>query len=722
MIGVRASDNAAVRAPKTRGSRAMAHAPMQTSTTTQFHRPSAVSGSAPWMLGETLIAPLFILLLLTGVTLYAWKYKIAEERAQTIDNTLLLRAEVAKRIERIIDDAIRPMRRLAREFDGSPAIERRDFQDSAASVPQVIPQNSIVALVDARGQTLREWNATPGEVVATTNPSKLDPAIGWESGIAHARSTRNPMAIEAPFEHEDPNLLYVILPMSTEAGDSGPAAMVAQLDLRSMLTDLLSPSMAARYRLILSDPSDHSRVKQGDESASIWIQALEPPEPIRILDATWKLRLVPGSAFNHHPPFGEPVWILIVGGTVSALATGTVLQTMLHRRRDRQRTGEHLAAVQALNEVSAALTASPDAGSPVLDQLAAELQRFLRMPMAAVLLLEPDNRNLRIVYSSGADQPLQPLWDLDRLPSTRQAIETGESLLIPDVDRAAPGIDVSPIRPYGIRAIFVMPMVVNGRPLGLIVLCDRVRHRLSDLEARMARLWTAQAAVILAQRRLYEQLRQQVERNELLLRELNHRVKNNLAGIYGLLVMDQPALSPDARRWVDRVVARVETMTRAHELFSGGVPTVGLEDLVHKTLASIHAIKPPGVRVQVDVAQVQAPLSTDRAVTLAIVLNELCYNSLIHGVGANGTLTVRGRHAANERIAIEIIDERGNNGEGGNPSEGVMRSTGVGLSLVQALVGRELRGELSITETATGGTRATVEFPATTNTSTGVHP
>jgi two-component sensor histidine kinase len=124
--------------------------------------------------------------------------------------------------------------------------------------------------------------------------------------------------------------------------------------------------------------------------------------------------------------------------------------------------------------------------------------------------------------------------------------------------------------------------------------------------------------------------------------------------------------------------------------------------------------------MEVDVAALgQAALATDRAVTLAIVLNELCYNSIVHGVGRDGTLTVRGRTTANPGMAaIDVIDTGGNQNGNANGGSGSNRgpapgaSSGIGLSLVRQLVGRELQGTLSI-ETAAdgGGTVATVHFP-----------
>jgi two-component sensor histidine kinase len=123
----------------------------------------------------------------------------------------------------------------------------------------------------------------------------------------------------------------------------------------------------------------------------------------------------------------------------------------------------------------------------------------------------------------------------------------------------------------------------------------------------------------------------------------------------------------------------------------------------------------------------RATLGAEQAVALAMVLNELCYNAMIHGLGKGGTLTIRARdgtHAgesSGHRVVIEVADDGSgccDAGEGSSqncapaalksPSE---RGTGYGLELVQGLVGRELRGTFVLRPQDSGGTVAIVEFP-----------
>src|SRR5678815_1584982 len=85
------------------------------------------------------------------------------------------------------------------------------------------------------------------------------------------------------------------------------------------------------------------------------------------------------------------------------------------------------------------------------------------------------------------------------------------------------------------------------------------------------------------------------------------------------------------------------TMARAHDLFSGGIEQVNLQQLVQQVLPSLSVLTPPGVTVKVNIGELDVTFDTSRAVSLAMVLHELCTNALVHGLGGRGTLSINGR-------------------------------------------------------------------------------
>ena len=236
-------------------------------------------------------------------------------------------------------------------------------------------------------------------------------------------------------------------------------------------------------------------------------------------------------------------------------------------------------------------------------------------------------------------------------------------------------------------------------------------------QVKLAELFAARAAVAVQNFRLLEQTRADAQTKAILLRELNHRVKNNLAGIIGLLSTAPPELPADCRQWLDRVTDRIDAMAHVHELFVNGVTAVGLPELIRSSVAAVLAIRPPGVVVQFELAGQEIQLRSDRAITLAMVMHELCFNALRHGVGESGTITIQSRVELDGRIRIDVMDDGGlSSRENCNQDDSVIATvkqvtqgkSGIGLSLVRGLVGRELRGEFQLQTRLDGGTTATI--------------
>jgi two-component sensor histidine kinase len=278
----------------------------------------------------------------------------------------------------------------------------------------------------------------------------------------------------------------------------------------------------------------------------------------------------------------------------------------------------------------------------------------------------------------------------------------------------------------------------NGKPQGVFTIIRQAPGKFTRDQLDLARVFAARVSDAVEHARLDEQTRRDAEAKAILLRELNHRVKNNLAGIVALLRLDEPANLPaGVRQWLGRVVDRVTTMSRTHDLFAGGIEHVPVGDLIEQTLMSLSVVKPERATVR---TQMQSPdaaavrLRTDRAVTLAMVLHELGYNALAHGVarrsdGGAGTVTIavaRNDDSAAPspapslpRLSITITDDGPGIAEAGvetEPARDKDLTHGQGLVLVRGLVERELRGRFALGPAAAGdaGAIAVLEFPLLT--------
>ncbi len=292
-----------------------------------------------------------------------------------------------------------------------------------------------------------------------------------------------------------------------------------------------------------------------------------------------------------------------------------------------------------------------------------------------------------------------------------RTLERREPMVVDDA-RTDPGVPRIFREMFQIGSIAYFPLLrTDGVPLGLLIL---VRHKPGSFDPaglETAHVFSTRAASAIENAQLLDQTRRDAATKAMLLRELNHRVKNNLAGIVALLSMGQPEMPSSARRWLDRVTDRVRVMAGAHQLFVGDAESVPLATLVERMLSSLAVARPIGAAVCVDFgADQHVELRTEQAISLAMVLHELCYNAIVHGLGeAPGTVTLRTRPAGEGRLAIDVVDTGRGIPDNADTSGG--NGTGIGLELVRGLVGRELRGTFSLGPASAGGTIATVEFP-----------
>jgi two-component sensor histidine kinase len=380
---------------------------------------------------------------------------------------------------------------------------------------------------------------------------------------------------------------------------------------------------------------------------------------------------------------------------------------------------------EALSAANAAIKAH-DAIEDSLAQIVRLVPAALGTDLCGLTLLEGPNRE-SVLAAVSPPYEKHVGTRIESSPLSEEAFETRKPLIIPDArtdSRLHPAWRDAPF----IRSILYIPMFrSDGQAMGILALARKQTGTFSQEQIELGQNFSALTALAVDNARLLEQTREDAATKSVLLRELNHRVKNNLTGIVALLELNRPPMPADVRHWLDRLTSRVRSMAGAHQLFTGRVERVSLDSLVPSVLAACMVNKAPGVRVQTELQVAELTLDPEQAVALAMVLNELCYNAMIHGLRDGGTLTIRARDgtqsegSSQHRVVIDVADDgsgccdaAGASSESCAPAALVgasNRGTGHGLELVEGLVTRELRGTFALRPGPGGGTVATVEFP-----------
>ncbi|NOX56701.1 MAG: PAS domain S-box protein [Planctomycetes bacterium] len=290
----------------------------------------------------------------------------------------------------------------------------------------------------------------------------------------------------------------------------------------------------------------------------------------------------------------------------------------------------------------------------------------------------------------------------------------------------------------GLKSFAALPLVTGGKVIGVLgvasrterdfrrdsdflqtlaqavsvglqnsLLHERQRRYAEELEAANRELSRQIAEREEAQKRLSSALQQKV----LLLREVHHRVKNNLQIISSLLRLQTRQAGVTAGdEVIEKSQIRIRAIALVHELLyrSSDLAHVDLMRYLSKLVEQLRQVY--GIessRVECHIEGVPVLLTIDQAVPVALVLNELVSNSFRHAFpqGRSGQITVTVQRDEDQFAEITVRD----NGTSLQRDFDLEKMSGLGLQLVSDLVHKQLRGSLTIE--SNGGTRFVVRFP-----------
>ncbi|MBP3812801.1 MAG: hypothetical protein J6E49_06795, partial [Acidaminococcaceae bacterium] len=222
------------------------------------------------------------------------------------------------------------------------------------------------------------------------------------------------------------------------------------------------------------------------------------------------------------------------------------------------------------------------------------------------------------------------------------------------------------------------------------------------------------------------------------IREIHHRVKNNLQTIASLLRLEQRrAASEEAKVVLRDSINRISSIALVHEYLSGqGTETVDINDLgngIFRTVMS--SMKNPDLELEMKFTADNLRLPSQQAASLALVLNELLQNALEHGFEnckkgkltaaihylASVTETGETRAASGKDLSYESNNKKESenilllqvedDGVGLPAGFDLHKTKSLGLKIVQTVVQSDLKGTFSLEPRPKGkGTVAKVSF------------
>ena len=354
----------------------------------------------------------------------------------------------------------------------------------------------------------------------------------------------------------------------------------------------------------------------------------------------------------------------------------------------------------------------PDSVQRLLQNCVAQVARITHIRHVKILRYRPDRGDLLIEAGVGWKPGVvgQVSFGADRHSAPGRSIQTGEPVIAEDIANDPEFRYADVLREHGIVSVLNVPIMVDGSHWGVLEV-DTVEktsfdefetHSLSifaniiglSLAKDSARAAAAEAASAITNSR---------SETEIMLRELQHRMKNNLQVIVGFLALQGRQSSTDeARERIGRVMDRVLAIGLAHDQlsFKNSAASVEMRDYLTALCANIDPRRP---QVTLDTDFDAATMPLDRAVPVGLIVNELVANSVKYAFDDEGGI-IRITFRLNTVIGeaeLSVAD----NGRGMGPT----RPGSLGLRLVEIL-SRQLGGRLAVGNVPKG-TMTTLTFP-----------
>lgn len=362
--------------------------------------------------------------------------------------------------------------------------------------------------------------------------------------------------------------------------------------------------------------------------------------------------------------------------------------------------------LQTIQRVTATVTSTLDL-TRVLETIAEQAAMLGHADVVSIYELNPDGVGLTLLagYEATAGESARVREEVQR-EAVRRAMRDARPHLTapPTVEGVGTRDDTNE------GAVFCIPLRTAHGTFGGICLHFRAGTGPTAEEGDLLQSFSNTAAIAIEQARLYDDVRRSLTRTSALLQEMHHRVRNNLQTVAALLSMhirragDEPWVAP-----LKEATNRIRSIAAVHDLLTRediGITTVNeVAKLVTDEAAT--TLVPPGAEYIFRVDGPPAAVASREATVLAILINELVANAVLHGLEGRTRGTVRvGIETAGGEVRVRVEDD----GQGFPPGFRADRDGGLGLQIAQNLVSSDLGGVVALEESPLGGGAVVITF------------
>ncbi len=383
----------------------------------------------------------------------------------------------------------------------------------------------------------------------------------------------------------------------------------------------------------------------------------------------------------------------------------SVVRDITERKQAEQALRQYAARLEALRKIERSIL-SVSLPQEVAQAALYHIQQMLPCLRASILVKNSDSANtfnILAVYANG-ETKVGPGISVPKILFNTELLQQGKIDIINNVQPSSAPVAIQkimkPLYDEGVRAYISVPLIAEQQLIGMLNVGAARPYVYDSTHLEIAREITDSLAVAIHQAHLYEQARKDAETKTILLSEVNHRVKNNLAAIVGLLYIEKKhADMQDSHRYrniMTDLINRIEGISTVHRMLSDSewMP-LSLKKLSVKIIESASGVLPSGQSIS---AQIDCPsevyIIPKQANSLAILLNELTTNTIKYALPHRKYISVHVTIARQPdgNISLQYRDD------GPGFPEAVINKQGysVGLFLLHNIVTSDLRGKVEL--------------------------
>jgi len=285
-----------------------------------------------------------------------------------------------------------------------------------------------------------------------------------------------------------------------------------------------------------------------------------------------------------------------------------------------------------------------------------------------------------------------------------------EVLIIPDI-RLDSRFSENPLVTNDPNVVFYAgaPLISkNGYPLGTLCIIDFQPRNLNQQEVETLKVLSSQVSKLIDLRLTNEDLRKNLKEKNVLLKEIHHRVKNNLQLVSSLLNLQANKINnEDFSNAIKSSQDRIRSMAIVHEKLyqTKSLSEINLSNYLN-TLIDEKLKETPGDQINFILDIPNVKFTIDKAIPIGLLINEMITNSYKHAFNSSkdNTIKIQLVIKANDEGILKYED----NGTGLRQDYRVANPHSMGMDLIESFVD-QLDGKLDLKST-TKGLAYTINF------------